>query len=131
MSYTYNAVSFLAFKTNTVFSGKQMRIGRALGAGCMVIGMACAGGGAYGQQPASIYATIAYGRPNGLPAFAERVPEDQIWQPVAYVCSLSGQLPSSIAPSRGDCITATSKPEAHRPKEKVRPEPPSNPSELR
>ena len=29
-----------------------MRIGRALGAGCMVIGMACAGGGAYAQQPA-------------------------------------------------------------------------------
>jgi len=84
----------------------------------------------YGADPASIYATIAYGRPNGMPAFAGRVPEDQIWQLVAYVRSLSGQLPSSIAPSRNDSISA-GKPEARRSKEKVRPEPPSNPGELR
>jgi len=84
----------------------------------------------YGADPASIYATIAYGRPNGMPAFAGRVPEDQIWQLVAYVRSLSGQLPSSIAPSRNDSIQA-GKPEARREKEKVRPDPPSNPGELR
>lgn len=84
----------------------------------------------YGADPASVFATIAHGRPNGMPAFAGRVPEDQIWQLVAYVRSLSGQLPSSIAPSRGDSISA-GKPEARREKEKVRPEPPSNPGELR
>ena len=84
----------------------------------------------YGADPASIYATIAYGRPNGMPAFGDRVPEDQIWQLVAYVRSLSGQLSSSVAPSRGDSLQA-GKPEARRKKEEVRPEPPSNPGELR
>jgi cytochrome c oxidase cbb3-type subunit III len=84
----------------------------------------------YGADPASIYATIAYGRPNGMPAFGGRVPEDQIWQLVAYVRSLSGQLPSSVAPSRSDGLQA-GKPEARREKEKIRPEPPSNPGELR
>jgi cytochrome c oxidase cbb3-type subunit 3 len=88
----------------------------------------------YGADPASIYATIAYGRPNGMPGFAGRVPEDQIWQLVAYVRSLSGQLSSSVAPSRGDSIQA-GKPEARRKEEKtrerVRPDPPTNPGELR
>jgi cytochrome c oxidase cbb3-type subunit 3 len=84
----------------------------------------------YGAEPASIYATIAYGRPNGMPAFGGRVPEDQIWQLVAYVRSLSGQLPSTVAPSRGDTL-AGPKPEARRSKEKIRPEPPANPGELR
>jgi cytochrome c oxidase cbb3-type subunit 3 len=84
----------------------------------------------YGADPASIYQTIAHGRPNGMPAYGDRVPEDQIWQLVAYVRSMSGRLPSTVAPSRGDNLQ-DAKPEARRSKEKVRPEPPENPGEKR
>ena len=84
----------------------------------------------YGADPASIYQTIAHGRPNGMPAYGDRVPEDQIWQLVAYVRSMSGQLPSTVAPSRNDSLQG-GKPEARRSKEKIRPEPPENPGEKR
>jgi len=56
----------------------------------------------YGHAPAAIYATIVEGRPNGMPAFGGRIPEDQLWQIVAYVRSLSGQLRKDVAPSRSD-----------------------------
>jgi len=42
------------------------------------------------------------GRPNGMPAFRGRIPEEQAWQIVAYVRSLSGLVPSDAAPNRGD-----------------------------
>jgi cytochrome c oxidase cbb3-type subunit 3 len=58
----------------------------------------------YGSDPGAIYASIAQGRPNGMPAFGEHVPEDQIWQLVAYVRSMSGQLSSSVAPNRSDSL---------------------------
>jgi cytochrome c oxidase cbb3-type subunit 3 len=70
----------------------------------------------YGADPESIFTTVSQGRPNGMPAFGEYVPEDQIWQLVAYVRSLSGQLRSDVAPSRGDNLQA-SKPEGRRKKE--------------
>jgi cytochrome c oxidase cbb3-type subunit 3 len=60
----------------------------------------------YGSDPGAIYASIAQGRPNGMPAFGEHVPEDQIWQLVAYVRSMSGQLSSSVAPNRSDSLQA-------------------------
>jgi cytochrome c oxidase cbb3-type subunit 3 len=60
----------------------------------------------YGADPSSIYATIANGRPNGMPAFGAHVPEDQIWQLVAYVRSLSGQVHEDVAPTRGDTLQA-------------------------
>ena len=56
----------------------------------------------YGHQPTDIYASIVEGRPKGMPAFGGRIPEDQLWQLVAYVRSLSGQLRKDVAPSRGD-----------------------------
>lgn len=70
----------------------------------------------YGGDPASIYATIADGRPNGMPAFRAHVTQDQIWQLVAYVRSLSGQLKPSVASSRSDTLQA-GKGEARREKE--------------
>jgi cytochrome c oxidase cbb3-type subunit III len=60
----------------------------------------------YGADPGAIYASIAHGRPNGMPAFGEHVPEDQIWQLVAYVRSMSGQLSGSVAPNRSDSLQA-------------------------
>jgi cytochrome c oxidase cbb3-type subunit 3 len=56
----------------------------------------------YGSHPEQIYASIVQGRPNGMPSFAGKIPEFQVWELVAYVHSMSGQLPEDIAPSRSD-----------------------------
>jgi cytochrome c oxidase cbb3-type subunit III len=56
----------------------------------------------YGEQPQNIFATIVEGRPNGMPSFRGRVPTQQVWQLVAYVRSMSGQLPKDASPSRSD-----------------------------
>jgi cytochrome c oxidase cbb3-type subunit 3 len=70
----------------------------------------------YGSDPGAIFTSIAHGRPNGMPAFGEHVPEDQIWQLVAYVRSMSGQLSGSAAPNRSDTLQAA-EPENRREKE--------------
>ncbi|HEV7488134.1 MAG TPA: c-type cytochrome [Thermoanaerobaculia bacterium] len=44
----------------------------------------------YGSDPQNIFATIVEGRPNGMPSFGGRIPDQQVWQLVAYVRSLSG-----------------------------------------
>jgi cytochrome c oxidase cbb3-type subunit 3 len=51
-----------------------------------------------------------------MPAFGQHVPEDQIWQLVAYVRSMSGQLSGSVAPNRSDTLQA-GEPENRREKE--------------
>ena len=56
----------------------------------------------YGAAPANIYTTIVDGRPNGMPSFGGKIPQDQVWQLVAYVRSMSGLAQSSAAPSRND-----------------------------
>jgi cytochrome c oxidase cbb3-type subunit 3 len=71
----------------------------------------------YGADPANVFASISQGRPNGMPAFGKHVPEDQIWQLVAYVRSMSGQLREDVANSRSDSLQA-SKPEGRRKQEK-------------
>ena len=58
----------------------------------------------YGSEPPAIVATILQGRPNGMPSFAGRVNEQQVWQLAAYVRSMSGQLRKDVAPSRGDTL---------------------------
>jgi mono/diheme cytochrome c family protein len=67
----------------------------------------------YGSQPEDIFASIMSGRPNGMPAFANRITEDYAWQLAVYVRSMSGQLRSDVAPSRNDSLQA-SKPETRR-----------------
>jgi cytochrome c oxidase cbb3-type subunit 3 len=64
----------------------------------------------YGAQPDQIFSSIVQGRPNGMPSFGGRVPDQQVWQIVAYVQSLSGNVPQDAAPSRDDDLSAT-KPE--------------------
>jgi cytochrome c oxidase cbb3-type subunit 3 len=61
----------------------------------------------YGSAPADIFRTIQQGRPNGMPSFGGRIPEDQVWQLVAYVRSMSGQLRSDVAPSRADGLAGS------------------------
>lgn len=58
----------------------------------------------YGSDPANIYATIVQGRPNGMPSFRGRIPERQVWQLVAYVRSMSGELRQDVAPGRNDSM---------------------------
>ena len=47
----------------------------------------------YGGDPASIFQSIGQGRPNGMPAFGGRIPDEQIWQIAHYVRSLSAGTP--------------------------------------
>ena len=37
----------------------------------------------YGSEPAQIFLTVVQGRPNGMPSFAQALPEDDIWKLVA------------------------------------------------
>jgi cytochrome c oxidase cbb3-type subunit 3 len=59
----------------------------------------------YGAEPGQIFTSIASGRPNGMPAFGRRVPDQQLWQLVAYVQSLSVQVPRDAAPGRRDAMS--------------------------
>jgi cytochrome c oxidase cbb3-type subunit III len=51
-----------------------------------------------------------------MPSYGGRVPDDQVWQLVSYVQSLSGQTPQDAAPSRNDDM-ATTKPESRKERE--------------
>jgi cytochrome c oxidase cbb3-type subunit 3 len=75
----------------------------------------------YGGDPASIFASIMQGRPNGMPSFGGHIPDDQAWMLVAYVRSMSGELRKDVAPSRSDGIYPGS-PENARGAPPVRPE---------
>jgi cytochrome c oxidase cbb3-type subunit 3 len=56
----------------------------------------------YGASADQIYATISQGRPDGMPSFGGHVTTQQIWQLVAYVQAMSGQVPVTAAPGRND-----------------------------
>lgn len=44
----------------------------------------------YGGRLDQIYASIIQGRPNGMPSWARKIPDAQIWEIAAFVKSLSG-----------------------------------------
>ena len=81
----------------------------------------------YGAEPADIYVSIVEGRPGGMPSFGGRISEDQVWQLVAYVRSMSGPLRKDVAPSRGDTLYPGN-PENARPKEAQVPKKPDPPA---
>ena len=56
----------------------------------------------YGSDSGQVFATIVQGRPNGMPSFASKIPDYQVWQLAAYVRSMSGLVPSDAAPGRSD-----------------------------
>ncbi len=60
----------------------------------------------YGSDPANIYQTIVEGRPNGMPSFRNKIPDAQVWQLVAYVRSLSGQVKKDVSTTREDHMNA-------------------------
>lgn len=60
----------------------------------------------YGGSMERIYASIVQGRPNGMPAFKDKIPEPQVWEIAAYVRALSGNADKLAAPSRPDEMQA-------------------------
>jgi cytochrome c oxidase cbb3-type subunit III len=56
----------------------------------------------YGSDPDQIFATIIQGRPNGMPSFRGKIPDNQVWQLAAYVRSLGGLAQTDAAPGRDD-----------------------------
>ncbi len=56
----------------------------------------------YGSDPASVFASIIEGRPNGMPSWKGRIPNYQVWRLVAYVRSMSGQSSKDASPARDD-----------------------------
>jgi cytochrome c oxidase cbb3-type subunit 3 len=52
----------------------------------------------YGGRLDQIYASIAQGRPNGMPSWAQTLSQEQIWQLAAYVKSLSTSNPQPVMP---------------------------------
>jgi cytochrome c oxidase cbb3-type subunit III len=43
----------------------------------------------YGSTPANLFLSVYQGRPNGMPAWGELLPESTIWELVAYVQSIA------------------------------------------
>ena len=64
----------------------------------------------YGGSLEQIHASIAQGRPNGMPSFRGKVPDDQIWQVAAYVRTLSGNAPKYVAGGAPQGMAATPAP---------------------
>jgi cytochrome c oxidase cbb3-type subunit III len=60
----------------------------------------------YGGEIENIVETLREGRPNGMPSFRGRIPDDQMWQIAAYVRSMGRYVPKDAAPSRNDRMHA-------------------------
>src|SRR6185312_7347850 len=61
----------------------------------------------YGGRIDQIAATIAEGRPNGMPSWKGKLTDQQIWQLAAYVRSLSGQVRKDAVGARTDSMSNT------------------------
>lgn len=61
----------------------------------------------YGGEIEQIVATISQGRPNGMPSFRGKIPEQQMWELAAYIRSMSGNVPKSAAGSRDEHMRST------------------------
>jgi cytochrome c oxidase cbb3-type subunit 3 len=60
----------------------------------------------YGGRIDQIATTIAEGRPNGMPAWRDKLTSDQIWELAAYVRSLSGLPSKDAVSSRAESMSA-------------------------
>lgn len=56
----------------------------------------------YGSLPDQVFASIAEGRPNGMPSWKNRLTTQQMWELVSFVRSLSGLTPKGARPNRDD-----------------------------
>jgi cytochrome c oxidase cbb3-type subunit 3 len=62
----------------------------------------------YGGDPEQVHASIVGGRPNGMPAFGGKIPDQQVWQLVAYVRSMSGLIRKDVRSGRNDDMSVRS-----------------------
>ena len=69
----------------------------------------------YGSGAEQIHASILQGRPNGMPSFGGKIPDQQVWQIVAYVRSLSGQLAKDVRSTRNDHMSVHPSDQGRRP----------------
>lgn len=53
----------------------------------------------YGGRLEQIHDTLVEGRPNGMPSWGGKIPDEQLWQIAAYVRSMS--LPQTLAAQNG------------------------------
>jgi cytochrome c oxidase cbb3-type subunit 3 len=53
----------------------------------------------YGGEPGQIFASVAQGRPNGMPSFGGRLPAESIWRIVSYVQSIAPPQPEGAGTS--------------------------------
>lgn len=54
----------------------------------------------YGSRLEQIHQTLVEGRPNGMPAWGGKIPDDQLWEISTYVRSMS--LPKTLAAQTGN-----------------------------
>lgn len=54
----------------------------------------------YGGRLEQIHQTLVEGRPNGMPAWGGKIPDEQLWEIAAYVRSMS--LPATLAADHSD-----------------------------
>jgi cytochrome c oxidase cbb3-type subunit 3 len=73
----------------------------------------------YGGRIDQIAASIAEGRPNGMPSWRAKLTQDQIWQLAAYVRSMSGQPSKDAVGSRAEGMSSTA-PQTLTPREPAR-----------
>jgi cytochrome c oxidase cbb3-type subunit 3 len=60
----------------------------------------------YGSEPQAVFTSIVEGRPNGMPAFGGKIADQQVWQLVAYVRTLSALQRKDVRPGRPDAMQA-------------------------
>ena len=100
-----DATNPYAGRTDAIVTGRQLFTGM----NCSGCHSGYAGGGMgpnlrdsiwiYGSTDADLYATIAEGRPNGMPAWGERLPKQQIWQIIAYLRTLGSDAEPAKPPT--------------------------------
>lgn len=66
----------------------------------------------YGGEFPNIVQSIREGRPNGMPSFRGKIPDEQMMQIAAYVRSMERQVPQDAAPGRNDDLMP--RPSEHR-----------------
>jgi cytochrome c oxidase cbb3-type subunit 3 len=62
----------------------------------------------YGGRLEQIHQTLVEGRPNGMPTWGGKIPDQQLWQIAAYVRSMS--LPATLAAQNGPTPSQTPAP---------------------
>jgi cytochrome c oxidase cbb3-type subunit 3 len=65
----------------------------------------------YGGRIAQIHQTLVEGRPNGMPSWGGKIPDEELWQLSAYVRSMS--LPQTLSADTSDTPSQTPAPVPH------------------